>query len=823
VRRTHILPALVAVVAILTGSVGAPAARAVGEGIEMQARVLFEGHARIGAWMAIEVHLRNDGPPVSGELRLSAGAQGRTRYAVPVDLPTQSNKTYLLYGQPPALGSRLDVALISGSATLTAREVEFTVHEASTMVVGVIAEDPQRIVPGLDLLPGSADEPPVVVALGPEDLPDRVEAWAPIDRLVWQDVDSNQLRAEQIVALRGWLASGGRLVIAGGTAGPSLLSAFPDEILPYRPTATVDVPPGSLTSLLASIPPGATDLPALGGELARGRALATVGDRAVAAETRIGSGTVTLIGFDPATRWIADAGLAAGLWRSLLPARSTGPLVLGEDGSMVSAVSQLPALALPPIGGLLALLAAYIVLVGPINYLVLKRLDRREWAWITMPVLIALFAAGSYAFGAALRGLDVIVNEVAVVRGAPDTTEGIAQVYMGVFSPSRGTYQVEFPDGALLSSTQAGELTGAGGSLDLIQGRPSRIRDLLIGFGSLRTLRAETPAAIPRIQSDLRLAGDRLVGTIRNLSDRTLNRPAVVLGGSAIVLGVLSPGGEQAIELPVRSDPFGQALAEKVLGPTFFGNPSGTSEETQRSFARRYMLEQLTCNRQNGICSTLPDDSPVLLAWGTDEILDVRIQGQVPRRTGNVLYYIPLPMGVRGNVAFTGDLIRRSTIEADAIGLSVEANNIYMDVGSATMLYQPVAFEGTLDATSLVLGANLSGELGFGREPIPVEPVGPACDGDDCPDDPPGEQPACDPSLEECEFIDQLPQIELYDRTGDGQWMRLPQFQAGQPYRLDDPDRFVDPAQGGVLVRFVNDLPQGTSFTFQVRIEGGVR
>src|SRR5438876_9181514 len=105
---------------------------------------------------------------------------------------------------------------------------------------------------------------------------------------------------------------------------------------------------------------------------------------------------------------------------------------------MVNAVSQLPALALPPIGGLLALLVGYIVLIGPINYLVLRRLDRREWAWITMPILIALFAVGACGFGSVLRGSDIIVHEVAIVRGALDATGGSAQVYFGLLSPTRG-------------------------------------------------------------------------------------------------------------------------------------------------------------------------------------------------------------------------------------------------------------------------------------------------------------------------------------------------------------------------------------------------
>jgi hypothetical protein len=144
------------------------------------------------------------------------------------------------------------------------------------------------------------------VPLDPEDLPERVEAWGGLDRLVWQDLDSNRLTTGQLASLRGWVAGGGRLVIVGGTAGPNSLSAFPDALLPYRPTATVDIPAASLTSLVGSVPVGTADLPALGGSLIGGRSLVMSGDRVVAAERGYGSGAVTVVGFDPSTKWIAD-------------------------------------------------------------------------------------------------------------------------------------------------------------------------------------------------------------------------------------------------------------------------------------------------------------------------------------------------------------------------------------------------------------------------------------------------------------------------------------------------------------------------------------
>src|SRR4029453_17887300 len=171
------------------------------------------------------------------------------------------------------------------------------------------------------------------------------------------------------------------------------------------------------------------------------------------------------------------------------------PVGPGDDSQIVGAVADLPALAVPPIPGLVLLLFGYIALIGPINYIVLKRLDKREWAWVTMPALIAIFAVGAYAFGSALRGSDVIVNEVAIVRGAPDAKEGAAQVYLGVFSPTRGTYQVALPGGALLSAPVLGNFFGGQGTiLDVVQGDTAKVRNLSVGFGSLRTVRAETAA-----------------------------------------------------------------------------------------------------------------------------------------------------------------------------------------------------------------------------------------------------------------------------------------------------------------------------------------
>jgi hypothetical protein len=797
---------------------------AAADGPQMDARALLQGHARVGSWLAIEVRLRNNGPSVVGELRLQGGSQGGTRFSMPVDLPNTSDKTFVLHAQPPSFGQQVEVLLQVGDQTVARKKVAFTLHDPNQLTIGVVAQNP-AIIGGLQLPAGPTNVAPVVIPLAPSDLPERIEAWSALDRLIWQDVDSNVLSKEQLAGLRGWIAMGGRLIIAGGTSGPSVLSGFPDDILPYRPTTTLDVAPASLTSLLGALPATASDVPALAGSLGRGRTLATSGDRVVAADAPYGNGSVTIVGIDPSVGWIAASRASTTLWRNLIPPRSGGSLGTNDDSQIVSAVSEVPSLALPPTGGLLLLLLGYIGLIGPINYFVLRRLDRREWAWVTMPALIAIFAIGAYSFGSALRGSDVIVNQVAIVRGAPDATEGAAQVYVGVFSPTRGTYQVSIPSGALLSAPVVGDFFGGQGALlDVVQGATAKIRDLSVGFGSLRTVRAESAVQVPRIHADLRLVDGVLQGTIRNDSKQLLESPAIVLGSNTRILEDLPPGATANVSLQIVANQFGQSLSDRIFGQAFFNDGSAITDKQRRNSTRHRVIDQLTFDPMFGNLGSLPSDGPVILAWGRDSVLDVVVEGQTPSRSANVLYYVPVPMGVKGRTVFRADLIRSTVIAADAQFFSKDPSSLNFGQGSVTIAYRPLAFEGTFAVTKVLLALGFGGDptIGVGGKPIaPVPaPMPPGCT-TPCPSPAPSPEPSASPIFGG--QWDGIPEVEVFDRTGDGAWVRLPHFAQGTTYELEHPERFVDPGSGTIQVRFVNDRPDGVGVSFNVSLEGTVR
>jgi hypothetical protein len=197
-------------------------------------------------------------------------------------------------------------------------------------------------------------------------------------------------------------------------------------------------------------------------------------------------------------------------------------------------------------------------------------------------------------------------------------------------------------------------------------------------------------------------------------------------------------------------------------------------------------------------------------------VLDLRVGNQEPRRNGNVLYYVPVGLDIKGDITFANDLLRPTVIESDAQFFSKDRTFLSMGFGQATLAYRPIPFEGTFNVREirLSLGAGdvIPGAPG-GKviEPLPSAPVGCTDSNNKIPE-------GCLAPRD-----DFLPEVEVFDLTGDGAWLRLPRLAGDARYTLADPGRYVEPVTGQMLVRFVNDSPElTTTFSFQLALVGTV-
>lgn len=87
----------------------------------------------------------------------------------------------------------------------------------------------------------------------------------------------------------------------------------------------------------------------------------------------------------------------------------------GRQSAAESLLSQIgTSFSLPPLRWLLIWVGVYILVIGPVNFAVLKRLRKLEWGWITVGALALFFAAGIYMSSSSHRPKHFILDTTAV-------------------------------------------------------------------------------------------------------------------------------------------------------------------------------------------------------------------------------------------------------------------------------------------------------------------------------------------------------------------------------------------------------------------------
>lgn len=247
------------------------------------------------------------------------------------------------------------------------------------------------------------------------------------------------------------------------------------------------------------------------------------------------------------------------------------------------ALSMLPSLDLPSVRSLSILLAVYIVLVGPINYLILHRMRPLQLAWLTIPVITVFFSAGAFGIGYTLRGNDLILNKIALITLSEGEMANVTS-FMGLFSPAQQSYEITVVGEGLLSPVTRNAdpwnsgVPGTGGEMIVLQGTPNRLQGLAINQWSMQNFMLETRwEDFGTLQADFQLDGDGLVGEIHNDTPYPVNDGVLVWGDFFERIGDLPAGSTLAVEM---------ALA----------NPTGMMQGS--SFAWRLYQEKM--NAQQG-------------------------------------------------------------------------------------------------------------------------------------------------------------------------------------------------------------------------------
>jgi hypothetical protein len=633
------LAAIVCVAAVVAVR---PAPTAAALAVRIAATANFGGNYADEQWVPITIALANDGPGVTGEAVVEVqGSDPPLRFTQRVELPTRSQKVLTLYAQVPTRISAVNVRFEAGKETVLAPPVTLRDLRSGQGLVGVIVDDATA---GAELTRavvsayGTTSFEAITVA--PDEITANTFGLGSFAALIVGDASTGRWSAEQRKALADWVARGGQLVVAGGPNWRKSVEGL-GELPPLRPNDSRTVADlAGLAGLGNGTGPTGQAVLATGDLLAGAARLADQDGAPLVASRGWGHGTVTSLAFDPASGALSSWSGATSFWRKLAldtpvpvplqapfnAASYSGSSNYSGNSQVIDVLRDIPGLALPPTWLLGLILFFFILAIGPANYLVLRAIDRRELAWVTIPVLTLVFAGTIYAVGTVTKGRSLVLNSVSIVRVSPGARSAEVAAFYGIFTPSRGVRDVDTASEALVlpySRSGLGDNEELGSDVRLTQGAGSGVHNASFAQWTQRTIAAQGTVEPQAVALDvaLRWEGRKLVGTVTNRTQVAVEDGLIVYDGAYQSIGALAPGASATVDwLPstTSSTGYGRGLGTVYYnGGQYQNNQPGSLGITGRRANTLDALSGSVIDYRGRGYSSAPTPTPTATATRT--------------------------------------------------------------------------------------------------------------------------------------------------------------------------------------------------------------
>lgn len=625
------------------------------EGITMDAEVGFDGIYLIGSWTPIRVGIENAGNDFEGSLEVTVniGQRSEAIYSTPVSLPNTSEKEYTIYARIPDAQFSLNINLTDGKGQVspirparvlqTLKATGLKPIDRGNYLLGLITDDQPSLGYWKEKLAGNqllSNYQPI--SLDASNFPDRSEVLSAFSVLVINHFDTDSFRPQQLENLNAWLNDGGVLIVGAGVNGRQTLSALTDHILPV---SAGELKTWNSPDILEDF----TGKEILGESPLQVMTLQAEDDKIVLGNEegglvwafQKGSGTIYLSAFDlgtePVLSWTGNKLLWENLLTQTLDSVSLNQLRYPYEKNIFTrnlgeVLGTIKAMEMPSVMLIMFLFLFYLALAGPLNYLFLKKIDKREWSWVSIPALSLLFAVLIFGLGYHTKGGDLLTNTISVVDMNANSEYAELTNHIGIFIPRRGDYVAEIDRFALLTP---GELidTNYRGDYDegvqahVVQGNPSRILYDNVNIWTMKTFQTDTrQVEMGSIQSDLFYEAGKVKGMVQNNTDYPLEDLVIYTPFAYVEVGNIAAGESRNVEmaLPLTSQPWYNHNIYSIID-NVFPWPSGitaSNQENSKNMARRKMLEHLI-TQENEYTHSFPIAHPV--QSGRDEVQSLNL------------------------------------------------------------------------------------------------------------------------------------------------------------------------------------------------------
>ncbi len=514
-----------------------------------------------------------------------------------------------------------------------------------------------------------------------EFIPDRAVGLESADVVVLRDFSQSALTPEQLDSLRNYVAQGGTMVVFGGSDWQRLSSSPLKDLWPVDAASSNAASAAETAKIVARYVKGKTLSGAdkLGGApllVTRGALRAdaqnvvAMGASSWLSERDYGAGRVLMMSGDPsAPPFLGWSGQSA-LWTDVMKNLSDVQRLesVGHNGydnssypgynnygdtqqagsteQLLSVIKKLPQLQTPPTSVIAWFLAVYVFCLVPLNYFILRGIDKRELAWVTIPVIAVAFSIASYLAARRIKGTDLLVRQVNIVQSSGTSDRARTDAMMWLYSPRRANYDISSTQSLALADYVAGDFNAPASSLSLRQ--PD----------AAKSFRVE--GAGVKMWDEAEFVGQGTLPTNNGVSlqksgkgYRILNRTPFNLRGAVLISGTgIYHCGDILTGRAATANSVGTAASQEDLVAhiaaasgldTIFPSPKQVNAKNNPALADSTLRDLAAATLRTAFHFDAQHDANVLVAWGTEPVAPLTIEGENARQQSVTLFLFRLP------------------------------------------------------------------------------------------------------------------------------------------------------------------------------------
>ncbi len=283
------------------------------------------------------------------------------------------------------------------------------------------------------------------------DLPEEKNYLSVFDAIIINDFNTSKINENQYIALKAWVEDGGALIIGGGKNNVNTLKLFSDNYIRGNIinsyTKDIDISYSNFFNKNSFKNSIISQLDISKMDIEDSEELIKISDDVLAHKVLKGKGAVIIAAFDFAS--IKDRNDATLFINGFMEKACAEPASKyfqnSPDMQNIYHISSFPEISLPKVRNISILYYIYAIILIPVCYLVLKKLDKRQLMWVVIPALACIITIYIFVYSLGNRISDYNITLVNIFRKSDNSY--ISNLGFGsILNAKKGSYTISTSD-----------------------------------------------------------------------------------------------------------------------------------------------------------------------------------------------------------------------------------------------------------------------------------------------------------------------------------------------------------------------------------------